>query len=257
MKLCERITPEMIRLTNLTVKTSDTDRNELLFFPALMSYTQRPMMASKALEENVAIIDQPFQFGWCLQCTNQYQHLSPRFLQLLILRLAFKHALPKSQDNLHDRKCTMWSTGIMWSSGYCVDTLVELVDESKCIILLMSSEEGLQHNMIPVRRAVITDILSIQQECCPSVEPKELVFHPSELQYPIDKSLSLLLFDVEDIASSVLDKKPGVTSFSESKGRFVDKSLKSLFPLEHDKGQDISIFVGRSIEVRDTNRCIL
>ena len=102
----------------------------------------------------------------------------------------------------------------MWSSGYCVNTLVELVDDSQCVILLMSSQEGLQRNMISVRRAVITDILSIQQECCPSVQPKEFVIDPSELQYPIDKPLSLLLFDVKEVASCVFNRKAGVTSYT-------------------------------------------
>ena len=115
----------------------------------------------------------------------------------------------------------------------------------------MSSQEGLQRNMIPVRRAVINDILSIQQECCPSLQPEEFVIDPSELQHcPIDKPLNLLLFDIADIASSVISKKPGVISFTKRKGRYVDKPLKSLLPLEGDRGHDISIFLGRNIRVR-------
>ena len=116
MQLCERITPEVLQLTNLSAIVSESGNHvkELLFFPALMSYTQRPLTSTEDAGNNAStIIDQPFQFGWCLQCTDQYQHFSPRFIQLLILRLAFKHALPKSQDNLHDRRCTIWSTGIM------------------------------------------------------------------------------------------------------------------------------------------------
>ena len=258
MQLCERITSEALQLTNLSAifLENDSCAKELLFFPALMSHdTQRPLMNTEHKDVNdeqkdVAVIDQPFQFGWCLQSTNQYQYFSPRFLHLLILRLAFNHALPKSQDNLHDRRCTIWSTGTMWSSGYGVNTLVELVDDSQCVILLMSSQEGLQHNMIPdVRRDVITDILSIQQECCPSVQPKEFVIDPSELHYPIDKPSSLVLYDIEAIASSVIDKKPCVTPYTKIKGSFVDKPLMSLLPLEYDRGQDISIFVGRDIEV--------
>ena len=257
MQLCERITSEMLKLTNLSTKVTERSDHvkDLLFFPARMSHdTQRPLMNTKNENVNeqkdVAVIDQPFQFGWCLQSTNQYQYFSTRFLHLLILRLAFKHALPQSQDNVHDRRCTIWSTGIMWSSGYGVNTLVELVDDSQCVILLMSSQEGLQHNMIPVRRDVITDILSIQQECCPSVQPQEFVIDPSELHYPIDKPFSLVLYDIEAIASSVIDKKPCVTPYTKTKGSFVDKPLMSLLPLEHDRGQDISIFVGRDIEVR-------
>ncbi len=243
MQLCQRITPEVLQFTNLSTIIPDSHVKELLFFPALMSDTQRPLMntGNQDLNNDIAIIDQPFQFGWCLQCTNQYhQRFSPRFLHLLILRLAFIHALTMSQDNPHDRRCTVWSTGIMWSSGYGVSTLVELVDDRQCVILLMSSQNGLddKHNMISVRRAVITDILSIQQDCCPSLQPKEFIIDPTELQhYPIDKPSSLLLYDIEVIALSVIEKKRYVTSFTKYK--HIDTPLTTLLPLEHDKGQDI------------------
>ena len=103
-----------------------------------------------------------------------------------------------------------------------------LINDSKCVILLMSSQEGLQHNMIPVRRPVITDILSIQQRIVHlHVQPKEFVIDPSELHYPIDKPSSLVLYDIEAIASSVIDKKPCVTPYTKTKGSFVDKLLMS------------------------------
>ena len=139
----------------------------------------------------------------------------------------------------------------MWSSGYCVNTLVELVDDSKCVMLLMSGQEGLQHNMIPVRRTIITDILSLLQECCPSLKPKEFVIDPSELRYPIDKPSNLVLYSVEDIASSVLTKTPGVLSYTKSKGRYTNKLVKNLLPLEQDHGQEISIFLGRDLQVQN------
>ena len=256
MQLCERITSEMIQLTNLTVKKSDSDKNELLFFPALMYCTHRPIMADgKEVVNNDVIIEESFQFGWSLQCIDQYQYFSPRFLQLLILRLASK-CISDSQYNLHDRKCTIWSTGIMWSSDYCVNTLVELVNDSKCVILLMSSHEEYKYNMISVRRAVITDILSIQQECSPSLQPKEFIIDPRQIRhYPIDNPMVLLLYDADDIASSVLNNKDGVISSTKHKGLYPCQSLKTLLPLEYSSGGNMSIFVGRNIEVRRAHDC--
>ena len=236
MKLCERITPDLIQLTNLTVNDIDSNRNALLFFPALMTLTQRPIISSDV-----------FQFGWCLQCTNPWEEFSPRFLHLLILQLAYLPELLKTQDNPHDRRCTLWSTGIMWCSRLGITTLVELVDDSKCVIVLMSSQEGLQHNMIPVRRAVIADIISLQQECCPSIQPKEFVINPSQLHYPIDNPSSLVLYDIEGIASAVFHNEPCVTSFNNRNEMI---KLCELFPMEHDKGKEMSIFKGRNLEVK-------
>ncbi len=257
MQLCEKFTPEMIKLTNLRAKKSDSDQKELLFFPALMSYTQTPIMAGGKdddADDDVAIIEEPFQFGWCLQCIHQYQYFSPRFIQLLILHLAFKPTL-ESENNDHDRRCTIWSTGIMWSDN-CVNTLVELVNDSKCVILLMSSHEEYKYNMISVRRAVITDILSIQQECCPSLQPKEFIIDPTQLRhYPIDNPMELLLYDIDDIAVSVLNEKDGVTSSTKHKRVYPCKPLKTLLSLEYSRGENMSIFVGRNIKVRRAHDC--
>ena len=194
-----------------------------------------------------------FQFGWCLLCTtNPWQDFSPSFLHLLILRLAYLPELLKTQDNPHDRRCTLWSTGIMWCSQLGITILVELVDDSKCVILLMSSQEGLQHNMLSVRRAVITDIASLQQECCPSIQPKEFVINPSQLHYPIDNPSSLVLYDIEGIASAVFHSKPCVISWNKSNEMM---KLCDLFPMEHNRGKDISIFRGRNIEVKTLHGC--
>lgn len=236
MKLCERVTPEMMRSTNLCA-LQDTNSDELLFFPALMSYQEKP------------IIEQPFQFGWCLQCTNQCHYFSPRFLHLLILRLGYQYALCTEPDNPHNRRCTIWSTGIMWRNGYGVNTLVELVDNNQCVILLMYSYEGLEHHMIHVRGKVISDVLSIQQEQCPSLHPKEFIIDPSGLYYPIIKPSNSVLYDIEAIASSVIDKKPCVLSYTKSgKGTHVEKLLSEILP-KNDRDQNASIFLGRNLQV--------
>ena len=233
LELCGRVTDDIIKMTSLSPNSSENDaESELLFFPCLISYNKRP------------IITEPFKFGWCLQCIDEHGFFSPRFLHLLILHLAYKHALP-------ELRCTIWSTGILWPSGYGVQTLVELVDNSRSVILLMSSQEGLQCNMIPLRRRVIADILSIKQEACPSVKVNECIIRPSQLDYPIEKPFHLVLFDIEGIASSIVLNKPCVVSYNKCMhtSSYVEEKMCDLFPLEYDKGQDISVFVGRDIEV--------
>ena len=240
MKLCERITPEMMAKTNLSQNNDNYDgEDELLFFPSLMSK-----------KENSTVINKAFKFGWCLQCSNEYSFLSPRFFHLLILRLAYQYALQKSSENPHDLRCTIWSTGILWDDEDGVQTLVKLLDNSQSVILLMSCQEKLEHNMIPLRRRVITDILSIREEICPSVHVKEYVIDPSQLNYPIDKTSSLVLYDIEEIASRIALNKPCVVSCMETnQGVYVSKKLSDLLPLEYNRGQNISIFVGRDIKV--------
>ena len=254
MELCDRITPEMMKMTNLSPKDSDSTEGNLLFFPALMSYHKQPVMSSKIssiepLEDNAIVIDEPFQFGWSLQCSGEHTFFSPRFLHLLILHLAYHHALPKSLHKPHDRKCTIWSTGILWNNEYGVRTLVELVN-SQSVLLLMSSMEGLEQNMISLRKSVISEILSLKEEICSSVQADEYIIDPSKLDYPIDRPSHLVLYDIAGIASCVALNQPCVVSCNvNNQNQYSNIRLSNLFPMEYSAGPNMSIFVGRDIEV--------
>ena len=260
MKLCERMTPEMMAKTNLSQKDDSNGEGESLFFPGLLSYSKRPVMFNKIYssdqhEDNGTVINEPFQFGWCLQCDDEHSFLSPHFLHLLILHLAYQYALPESSQNLHNLRCTIWSTGIMWNSGDGIKTLLELVDNSQSVIMLMSVKKGLEHNMLALRRKVIGDVLSIREQVCPSVLVKEYIIDPSQLDYPIDKPSSLVLYDIEGIASCIALNKPCILSYNKcsESADYVEKEINDLFPYEYDSGHDMSVFVGRNIEVHKTD----
>ena len=262
MKLCDRITPEILEMTNLSPSSNDIAEGELLFFPSLMNYNTRPIMSSKLYindgqykDVNAAVITEPFQFGWCLQCNDKHSFLSLHFLHLLILHLAYQYALPESSENPHNLRCTIWSTGIMWNSRYGVQTLLELVNNSQSVIMLMSVKEELEHNMVTLRKRVICDVLLIKEQVCPSVCVKEYVIDPTQLDYPIDKPSSLVLYDIEGIASCIALNQPCVVSYNKcgERGDYVEKKLIDLFPYEYDSGCDISVFVGRDIEACKTD----
>ena len=261
MKLCDRMTPEILEMTNLSPCCNDIAEGELLFFPSLMSYNTRPVVSSKPylndgqLKDNAAVIDEPLMFGWCLQCNDEHSCLSPHFLHLLILHLAYQYALPESSEKPHNLRCTIWSTGIMWNSVYGIKTLLELVDNSQSIIMLMSVKKGLEHNMVPLRKQVIGDVLLIKEQVCPSVRVKEYVIDPTQLDYPIDKPSSLVLYDIEGIASCISLNKPCVVSYNKGgeMGDYVEKKINDLFQFEYDSGHDMSVFVGRDIEVCKTD----
>ena len=253
IKLCERITPEVMKLTNLKLNDINNNAtNDLLFFPALMTFSERPRgnIDIKIEGSGDPVIKRLFQFGWCLQCTSPQQYFSPRFLQLIILHLAYRYALRKEQDNPHKLRCsTIWSNGIIWSNLSGLSILVELVDNDQCVILLMSCEDDLQLNMIPFRRAIITDILSLQQEHCPSLTPMEFIIDPHELHYPMDKPLSLTLYDIAMIATAVDEKQPCVLPYTTDKSFIGSKKLRDVLPLEYDRKEDISFLLNRDLKV--------
>ena len=245
--LCERVDQDIIDQTNLKPKLGDSAAAELFFLPALMSRIQRPQSRNgicTTLDNS-----RQFEFGWCLQCINQDQFFTARFLHLLILRLAYENAQPKLSNSPHQLSCYIWPNGITWSSSFGVQSLVEMVNDQCVLFLTTSCHEGFADGMIESRRMVIQDILSLFESNCSSVDVTQSVIDPAQLSYPIDdpSPSNLHLYYLQRIASAVADGKPCVVS---SIGK--DRNLSDIMPLEYKKGKDMSIFVTENLKVRDS-----
>ena len=240
MELCQEMNPSFLRMTNLhqlTVGESEEEEGEterkgkrLLFFPCLF-YSDRPdEMTSKV-----------YQFGWCLQCTGEHNFFPPRYFHVLSLNLAYKPALPQEDDKL-SRRCTFWKNGLYWSNSYGVGVLVEIVDESQCVLVLMSCEEGC--NMVDLRRELIGEVMSVYNESCPSLEVKELVIDPKELNYPVNTPRERTVYSVKAILAAIDEGRPFVVT-DEGK-----KEVKSILPDESLADiNNLSLLGGRDIKV--------
>ena len=96
-----------------------------------------------------------------------------------------------------------WNNGIHWFNGKGVGTLVELVDESQCTLVLMSCEVGYESEMVFFRRNVITEIMTLQKRSCPNLKLSKFVIDPQDLTYPIDKPTQRTVYNVQDIIDSI------------------------------------------------------
>uniref|UniRef100_A0A1X7U3N6 Uncharacterized protein n=1 Tax=Amphimedon queenslandica TaxID=400682 RepID=A0A1X7U3N6_AMPQE len=202
MELCQQMNPSFLTVTNLhqlaveEEKEGGTEKRgeTLLFFPCLLS-TDRPDEMTSQL----------YQFGWCLQCTSKHHFFPPRYFHVLSLRLAYKMALPQEDDNLN-HYCTFWKNGLYWFNGHGVGSLVEIVDESQCVLVMMSCEKGYSDNMVSLRRDVIGEVMSVYKESCPSLEVKELVIDPKELAYPVNTPKERTTYSVKAVLSAVVEQ---------------------------------------------------
>ena len=242
MELCQELNPFFLRMTNLDQlavgekEEGGTERRgeRLLFFPCLLS-TDRP----KKMTSEV------YQFGWCLQCTSKHHFFPPRYFHVLSLRLAYKKALPQEDDNLN-RYCTFWKNGLYWFNGHGVESLVEIVDESQCVLVMMSCEKGYSDNMVSLRRDVIGVIMSVYKESCPSLEVKELVIDPKELAYPVNTPRERTVYSLKAVLSAAVEQRPFLvttgTRCTELKEILPDESLSDI--------SNLSLLGGRDIKVR-------
>ena len=244
MELCQELDPSFLRMTNLIAgdreetgdSASETQRRgeRLLFFPCLLSTDRPDEMTSEV-----------YQFGWCLQCTREHDFFPPRYFHVLSLHLAFKFSLSKGNEELAEklnRKCKFWSNGLHWFDGYGVRVLVEIVDESQCVLVMMSCEKGYIDNMVSLRRKVITEIMSVYKNSCPSLKVKELVIDPKEL---VNTPREMTIYDVYDLLSAIKEGRP---FFVSDKGH---KELKEILPDESLSDiSNLSLLGGRDIKVR-------
>ena len=245
MELCQELNPCFLRMTNLIGgnraetgdRASETERRgeRLLFFPCLLS-TDRP----KKMTSEV------YQFGWCLQCTREHDFFPPRYFHVLSLHLAFKMAQPQEDDKLK-RRCTFWKNGLYWFNGHGVGSLVEILDESQCVLIMMSYEKGYSDNMVSLRRDVIGEVMNVYKESCPSLEVKELVIDPKELAYPVNTPRDRTVYSVKAILSAIDKREEFLVKCDGTKG----EKVKEILPDESLSDiSNLSLLGGRDIEVR-------
>uniref|UniRef100_A0A1X7V1T6 Uncharacterized protein n=1 Tax=Amphimedon queenslandica TaxID=400682 RepID=A0A1X7V1T6_AMPQE len=234
MELCQEINPSFLIMTNLIrgESASETQRRgeRLLFFPCLLSRNRPDEMTS-----------QVYQFGWCLQCTRGHDFFPPRYFHVLLLRLAYKMALPQEDDKLN-HYCTFWKNGLHWVNGHGVGSLVEIVDESQCVLVMMSCEKGYSDNMVSLRRDVIGEVMSVYKESCPSLEVKELVIDSNELAYPVNTPRERTVYSVKAVLSAIKEGRPFLVSdngHKELKEILLDESLSDISNLSLLGGHEI------------------
>ena len=187
-----------------------------------------------------------YQFGWCLQCTREHDFFPPRYFHVLSLHLAFKMAQPQEDDKL-ERRCTFWKNGLYWFTGHGVGSLVQIVDESQCVLVMMSCEKGYSDNMVSLRRDVIGKVMSVYKESCPSLEIKELVIDPKELAYPVNTPRERTVYSVKDILSAIDKREEFLVKSDGTKG----EKVKEILPDESLSDiSNLSLLGGRDIKVR-------
>ena len=225
LNFCQPVDPSVLEYTNLQTTLSHTT-NDLLFFPGLVQ-SERP--------DCRLIQQEPLEFGWCLGCVDPEQFFSSRFLHTLLLSVAYRFSLSvrcKVTSTLHglQRRCTIWKNGISWTDSDNITTLIELIDNNRWVLVVTSCSKDRPMEHAKLRSSLISLVHRLRQEHCSQVEVCECLISPSLVQqYPFDNLPDTNLFDIQDIAVSILHRKPSILSQNQHCiGRLPTQSL----PLE-------------------------
>ena len=186
----------------------DGSTDKYYFFPGLVSVE----VPSGVWEEGFMC---DYHCGWVLQCNRSGQFFTPRFVQVLLLRLAFSFTelAPKVSDSLpsFQRRCSLWKSGICWESKHGVETLVEVGEGSRRVVVMWRCLKDREVECANQRSDVIRKVLQAREEFCPKVTLSEFYLQPSDSkEYPPKPSSELALINTVEVASAIAEAKPNV-----------------------------------------------
>ena len=198
-ELLELITKHHESLNIMDMFTSENERYFL--FPGLITQ-QAP--------DNLWEESHDFKYcGWILQCAGPSQFFSSRFLQVLLLRLAFSFALVKIEVNeaipAFQRECSIWKNGIFWGEIFGMETIVEIHSSNKTVILQIRCREEHFLHCIAQRSHIIRRILQCVQDFCPQIKTVDSFIHPlGATKFPINLTSEMPRFNVQKIAEAIV-----------------------------------------------------
>ena len=219
LDFCRPVDPSVLQYTNLQTTPSHSAA-DLLFFPGLVQ-SERP----DSLVQQLGALE----FGWCLRSMDPHEFLSSRFLHLLLLSVAYEFPLasrfnPYSSVSGLQRKCTIWRNGIFWRDDNNTCTVIELLDNNRCVMVAMSYTSTVEYAKL--RGSLIALIRRLLHKHSPAPEVCEFLISLDLVrQYPIDTFPDTDLFDMCDVARSILQCKPVILSHGDGRGHLKTQSL--------------------------------
>ena len=130
---------------------------------------------------------------------------------------------------MFERLCEVWTTGIYWKDTDGVQTLVELVDNNRTLVLLMRCKDGTvtTAKMFELIRKVIIEILLCKQQVMPKIDTCEFIIDKSQLQYPLKSRKKLTLYNIMLLADCYLKKKEYIIDQADG---LMQTPILDLFP---------------------------
>ena len=223
LQYCFKIDDHNVLVENLT-KRSQVSGERYLFFPALLEGV-RSEVKWIISGDGVCVL------GWYLSCKGKCSFFPPRFVYVLLLKLAIEYSLPHHDDEYDDhtphhkmmrRRCDVWKNGIHWLMESGVEGFVEVAKESRGVVVVMRSEYEMKCGRM--LSLVVRKISDIFKEFCHALMVTEYLLDPKELQTlsSLPEVDSLQLYLMSDV-KRVLSEKESNTVISKS-GKGVIKS---------------------------------
>ena len=250
LEFCQEIKDVgLVSLLATEGQSSPTADERYLFFPGLVHLdTPQDVIASSASNLD-------YNSGWVLQCSKSEQFFSSRFLQVLLLRLAFLFALaptdPSTTDHLAlHRKCSVWKNGIYWVNRSGSEAIVQIINLRQVVVIVRSKLEKME--LVRLRSAIIKTVIDAKEEFCSKVLVRESLILPEDAAvYPLDPS-KVTGVSITEVAATIAEGKKFVVDeknqtielekliYFEPYAYLGEPLLKKLFSEDVTEGHEIA-----------------
>ena len=220
LHFCTELNQETLKLFQSSKSSRSTERYFL--FPSLV----RELVPADVWAPEEKYIQHS---GWEIECSNPEQFFTPRFLHLLLLRIAFQFALSHTPDTDHlaiHRSCSIWKNGISWESDDLVSGLVEVSNHSRKVTILVRCQEKSKKNLLPLLSSVMREVLETKEEVCHNVAITDYIL-PSEIatSFPIQAHAGKSAVEGSRLIDAIVLLKPGVLNVSNKPVEMTDLLL--------------------------------
>ena len=224
LQYCQEISHDNVGIFSSISQSSSSASQSLLFFPALI-------LGDKSDASWRTPPDNSYSIGWFASCTDPNDYFPPRFLHVLLLRMVFRFALfdPQQHQALvhttehmeYERFCTMWKTGVRWLSEEGVECMVELVDDSKGVVVISKGVEDEEEVCISYFNGIISCVMEAKAEFCHSVKPEFYFLDSTDQSDYLDKDN---LFPMSEVEKTLVSPKGREVVCSVTGKKLIDSS---------------------------------
>ena len=226
LHFCTELNQKTLKLFQSSISFSSTERYFL--FPSLV----RELVPADVWAPEEKYIQHS---GWEIECSNPEQFFTPRFLHLLLLRIAFRFALSHTPDTDHlaiHRSCSIWKNGLSWESDDLVSGLVEVSNHSRKVTILVRCQEKSKKNLLPLLSSVMREVLETKEEVCHNIAITDYIF-PLEraTSFPIQVGAANSAVTGSRLIDAIVLLKPGVLNVSNKPVEMTDLVLNDTYTM--------------------------
>ena len=187
LQYCQEFSHAEVKLDYSVITTGDFCAPRLLYFPALCETERKNSIKTPETYD--------YSISWYVKCCGEFDYLPPRFLHVLLLRLAHTFALPaahKQPSNptveeemlttirLYNHRCTMWKNGIHWLMTKGVECYVEMVNSNKGMVIITKSKEARKFICTEILFKIIQEIHQAKEKFCETVTLQEYLMDSND-----------------------------------------------------------------------------